>query len=155
MAMRAVPVQDKWAWVSGLLAVGLGLAAHLTAGGSAPALPVLLGFAALCCLGAQLLARWVHGPLILLLVSGVAQQLLHFGFAAFGGYYPGSGWVEHLHSAAPGPGDPPAAAGFSGGPPHIMLYTHMAAAILTLVVAAGVTGLLKRASLTATKGNTA
>jgi len=155
MAMHAVNVQDKWAWVSGLLAVGLGLVAHMVAGGSAPALPVLLALAALCCLAAQLLARWVHGPLILLLISGVAQQLLHFGFAAFGGYYPGSGWVEHLHGVGQSPGDAPAAAASSGGSPHIMLYTHMAAAILTLVVAAGVTGLLRRASLTATKGNTA
>ncbi|WP_281450534.1 hypothetical protein [Paenarthrobacter nitroguajacolicus] len=153
--MRAAPVQDKWAWVSGLFAVGLGLAAHMTAGGSAPALPVLLGFAALCCLAAQLLAHWVHGPLLLLLASGVAQQLLHFGFAAFGGYFPGSGLVDHLHGASQSLSDAPALAASGGGSPHIMLYTHMAAAILTLALTAGVTGLLRRASLTATRGNTA
>jgi len=155
MAMHEVPVQDKWAWVSGLLAVGLGLAAHMAAGGSAPAVPVLLGFAALCCLAAQLLARWVHGPLLLLLASGVAQQLLHFGFAAFGGYFPGSGLVDHLHGVGQGLGDAPAAAGAGGGSTHLMLYTHMAAAILTLVLAAGVTRLLNRASLAATRSNTA
>ncbi|MEV7661650.1 hypothetical protein [Paenarthrobacter sp. NPDC089316] len=153
--MRAAPVQDKWAWASGLLAVGLGLAAHMVAGGSAPALPVLFGFGALGCLAAQLLARWVHGPLILLLMSGVAQQLLHFGFAAFGGYFPGNGLVDHLHGAGQGIIDVPAAAASSGGSPHIMLYTHMAAAILTLAIAAGVTKLRKSASLAATRSNTA
>ncbi|WP_284985156.1 hypothetical protein [Arthrobacter sp. fls2-241-R2A-172] len=153
--MSAIPVQDKWAWVSGLLAVGLGLAAHMAAGGSAPAIPVVLGFAALCCLAAQLLARWVHGPLLLLLASGVAQQLLHLGFIAFGGYFPGTGLVEHLHGTGQGLGDVPAAGASDGGSPHIMLYTHMAAAILTLVVTAGVTRLLNRASLRATEGNTA
>ncbi|UXM92112.1 hypothetical protein [Paenarthrobacter sp. JL.01a] len=165
--MGAVPVQDKWAWVSGLIAVGLGLAAHMLAGGSSPAFPVLLGLAALCCLAAQLLARWVHGPLILLLISGVAQQLLHFGFAAFGGYFPGNGWFEHLHGAGQALGDATAVAASIGGSPHIMLYTHMAAAILTLVAAAGVARVARRAassrratmsrraSPAATKSNTA
>ncbi|MFF2842181.1 hypothetical protein [Paenarthrobacter sp. NPDC057981] len=158
--MRAVPVQDKWAWVSGLIAVGLGLAAHMLAGGSSPAFPVLLGFTALCCLAAELLARWVHGPLVLLLASGVAQQLLHFGFAALGGYFPGNGWFEHLHGAQV-LGDVPAGVASSGGSPHIMLYTHTTAAILTLVAAAGVSKVARRVSLgrhaspAATKSNTA
>ncbi|MFC8040302.1 hypothetical protein ACFUOZ_13195 [Paenarthrobacter sp. NPDC057355] len=151
--MRAVPVQDKRAWVSGLIAVGLGLAAHMAAGGSAPALPVLLGLAALCCLGAQLLAHWVHGPLLLLLASGVAQQLLHLGFVAFGGYFPGSGWFDHLHGAQV-LGSVPAGALPAGGSVHLMLYTHMAAAIMTLAASAGVSKLARHASLTATRGNT-
>ncbi|MBT2585092.1 hypothetical protein J7I86_04405 [Arthrobacter sp. ISL-95] len=141
--MRAAPVQDKWAWVTGLVAVALGLAAHLVAGGSAPAIPVLLAFAALGCLAAQLIARWVHGPLLLLLLSGVTQQLLHFGFDAFGGYFPGNGFLDHLHGSqatldTPADGSPDKAAAPSGGSVHLMLYTHMAAAILTLLVAWGV-----------------
>ncbi|MFK0040436.1 hypothetical protein ACIQTW_11405 [Paenarthrobacter sp. NPDC090517] len=138
--MRTPLVQEKWAWVTGFLAVALGLAAHMLAGGSIPAVPVLLGFAALCCLAAQLVARWVHWPLLLLLLSGLAQQLLHLGFDAFGGYFPGSGFLDHLHG---GQLDVPAEAGAapSGGSVHLMLYTHMAAAILTLLLASGVTKL--------------
>ncbi|MFJ6453048.1 hypothetical protein [Paenarthrobacter sp. NPDC091669] len=138
--MRGTPVQDKWAWVAGPAAVALGLAAHLFAGGSAPAIPVLLGFAALCALAAQLVSRWVHGPLLLLLLSGLAQQLLHFGFEAFGGYFPGSGFLDHVHGA-PDLGDAPAGTATSGGDIHLLLYTHMAAAILALLVAVGVTKL--------------
>ncbi|MEJ1115789.1 hypothetical protein WBN73_16640 [Paenarthrobacter sp. CCNWLY172] len=147
--MRGTPVQDKWAWVAGPIAVALGLAAHMVAGGSAPALPVLLAFAALCALAAQLISRWVHGPLLLLLLSGLAQQLLHFGFEAFGGYFPGSGLLDHLHG---GPvlgdvptGDVPTGAASGGGDRHLLLYTHMAAAILTLLVAAGVSFAVSRA----------
>lgn len=139
--MSATPVQDKWAWAWGLVATGLGLAAHLSAGGSAPALPVLVGFAALCCLAAQLTARWVHGPLILLLISGVAQQLLHFGFESFGGFFPGNGSLGHLHGSPDLPIAPTGAAA-SGGDVHLMLYTHMAAAIVTLLLAAGVSKLV-------------
>lgn len=139
--MRTPLVQEKLAWVAGLAAVALGLAAHMVAGGSAPAIPVLLGLAALGCLAAQLLARWVHGPLLLLLLSGVAQQLLHLGFDAFGGYFPGSGILDHLHggqATSPAAGAPANGAAPSGGSVHLMLYTHMAAAILTLLVASGV-----------------
>lgn len=145
MAMRGTPVQDKWAWVAGPTAVALGLAAHMFAGGSAPAIPVLLAFAALCALAAQLVSRWVHGPLLLLFLSGLAQQLLHFGFEAFGGYFPGSGFLDHLHGGqvvggVPG-GDVPGGTASGGGDIHLLLYTHMAAAILTLLVAAGVSKL--------------
>ncbi|SEJ46616.1 hypothetical protein SAMN04487917_10657 [Arthrobacter sp. yr096] len=135
--MSATPVQDKWAWVAGPVAVILGLAAHMVAGGSAPAVPVLLAFAAFGALVAQVIARWIHGPLLLLLVSGVAQQLLHLGLAAFGGYFPGNGLLDHLHGDQ-ALGELPAGAAVSGGDIHLLLYTHMAAAILTLLLAAGV-----------------
>lgn len=149
--MRATSVQDKWAWVSGLAAAALGLAAHLVAGGSAPAIPVLLAFAALCALAAQVVARWMRGPLLLLLVSGAAQQLLHLGFDAFGGFFPGGGFLDHLHGGGELLGGVPAGADPSGGSVHLMLYTHMAAAILTLLVAAGVSKLAAHTSFTATR----
>ncbi|MCT9870431.1 hypothetical protein [Paenarthrobacter aurescens] len=152
--MSATPVQDKWAWVAGPVAVILGLAAHMVAGGSAPAIPVLLAFAAFCALAAQLIARWVHGPLLLLLLSGLAQQLLHVGFDAFGGYFPGSGLLDHLHGGLT-LGDVPAGPAASAGNVHLLLYTHMAAAILTLLVASGVTKLARHTSLAATRSNTA
>ncbi|WP_159735761.1 hypothetical protein [Arthrobacter sp. 9V] len=135
--MRAASVQDKWAWVTGLVAVALGLVAHMVAGGSAPAVPVLLAFAALGSLAAQLISRWVHGPLLLLLLSGVTQQLLHLGFDAFGGYFPGNGFLDHFHGSQ-ATVNAPAAEAASAGNVHLMLYTHMAAAILTLLVASGI-----------------
>lgn len=138
--MSATPVQDKWAWVAGPVAVILGLAAHMMAGGSAPAVPVLVAFAAMGALAAQVMSRWIHGPLLLLLVSGVAQQMLHWGFDAFGGYFPGSGFLDHPHGGQ-ALTDVPAGAAASGGNVHLLLYTHMAAAILTLLLAAGVSQL--------------
>lgn len=136
--MRAASVQDKWAWVTGVAAVALGLLAHMVAGGSSPAIPVLLAFAALGCMAAQLIAPWVHGPLLLLLLSGLTQQLLHFGFDAFGGFFPGGGFLDHLHGGQAPVEAPAEGAAPSGGSVHLMLYTHMAAAILTLLVASGV-----------------
>ena len=143
--MRTPLVQEKWAWVAGLAAVALGLAAHALAGGSIPAIPVLVAFAALSCLAAQLIARWVHGPLVLLFLSGLAQQVLHLGFDAFGGYFPGSGFFDHLHGEQ-AVADVPAGTATSGGDVHLLLYTHMAAAILTLLIAVGVTKLAGRRS---------
>jgi len=146
MRMRATPVQDKWAWITGLAAAGLGLAAHMAAGGSAPAIPVLLAFAALCSLAAELIARWIHGPLLLLFLSGAAQQLLHLGFSTLGGYFAGSGLADHAHTAGQALSGLPAATATSGGSVHLMLYTHMAAAILTLLVGAGVSRMLRARS---------
>ncbi|MDR6986750.1 hypothetical protein J2Y66_001220 [Paenarthrobacter nitroguajacolicus] len=154
--MRANPVQDKWAWAVGPVAVGLGLAAHMVAGGSAPAIPVLLAFAALGALAAQLIGRWVHGPLLLLLFSALAQQLLHFGFVTLGGFFPGNGVLDHLHGGQV-LGDVPAGTTSSAGDIHLLLYTHMAAAILTLLIAAALGRLIQAGrilSWAATKSNT-
>jgi hypothetical protein len=150
--MGATPVQDKWAWVAGPVAVALGLAAHVVSGGGAPAMPVLLAFVALSALAAQLIAHWIHGPILLLLLSGVAQQLLFFGFDALGGSFAGVGFLEHLHGQPQQPvnvpSDSQAGSGQAGsGQVHagdLMLYTHAAAAILTLLVAAGVSRLARR-----------
>lgn len=145
--MRTTPVQDKWAWVAGPVAVALGLAAHVISGGSAPAMPVLLAFVAFSALAAQLVARWVHGPLLLLLLSGVAQQLLFFGFEALGASYSGIGFLDHLHGQPQQVVGVPADTQAVSGQVHaadLMLYTHAAAAILTLLVAAGVSRLARR-----------
>ncbi|BCW34295.1 hypothetical protein StoSoilA2_03510 [Arthrobacter sp. StoSoilA2] len=144
--MGATPVQDKWAWVAGPVAVALGLAAHVVSGGGAPAMPVLLGFVALSALAAQLVARWIHGPILLLLLSGVAQQLLFFGFEALGGSFSGVGFLDHLHGQPQQPVAVPVDGQPASGELHagdLMLYTHAAAAILTLVVAAGVSRLAR------------
>lgn len=146
MAMNATPVQNKWRWVSGPVAVALGLAAHVASGGSAPAIPVLLAFVALAALGAQLISRWIHGPILLLLVSGAAQQVLFFGFEALGGSFPGLGTLDHFHGTGQVPAGLPVPSSGSA-PVHaadLMLYTHAAAAILTLLIGAGVARLAGR-----------
>lgn len=145
--MGATPVQDKWAWVAGPIAVALGLSAHVISGGGSPAMPVLLAFVALSALAAQLVVRWIHGPILLLLLSGVAQQLLFFGFDALGGSFSGVGFLDHLHGQPQQPVAVPADSQPGSGEVHaadLMLYTHAAAAILTLLVAAGVSRLARR-----------
>ena len=154
MAMSTTPVdvprkgtvRNKWTWVAGPVAVALGLGAHVVSGGSAPAIPILLGFVALSALAAQLITHWIHGPILLLLISGAAQQVLFFGFDALGGSFPGLGSLDHLHGTGQIPPDLPAAVS-GGGAVHgsdLMLYTHAAAAILTLLIGAGVAKLGER-----------
>ncbi|WP_284979295.1 hypothetical protein [Arthrobacter sp. fls2-241-R2A-200] len=141
-------VQEKWSWVAGPVAVALGLVAHLLSGGSAPSVPVLLALTALCALAAELVGRWIHGPILLLLISGLAQQLLFFGFDTLGGSFPGGGLLTHSHGPQQIPTDvtsganshPAAHAG------DLMLYTHAAAAILTLLIGAGVAKLVRSKS---------
>lgn len=110
-------------------------------------MPVLLAFVALAALAAQLIARWIHGPILLLLLSGVAQQLLFFGFEALGGSFPGVGFLDHLHAQPQQPVAVPSGSQPDSGQVHaadLMLYTHAAAAILTLLVAAGISRLSRR-----------
>lgn len=152
--MATIAETGRGSWVAGPAAVALGLAAHIVSGGNAPTVPVLLAFAALSGLAAQLLTRWFHGPLLFLFLSGAAQQLLHFGFDAFGGSFPGVGFLDHLHGAAPVPPNLAAwSAGSTAGSAAVhagdfMLYTHAAAAILTLLVAAGAAKLARHNSRT-------
>lgn len=117
------------AWLAGPLSTGLGLVAHLVGGGPAPGLMILGALAALLGMGAAILGRFRLPGWALLLLCGVAQQLLHWGFAIFSGGA-ASGLSEHGHGSArqePSPaGEAAAPAGYSL---HLMLYLHMAAAL--------------------------
>jgi hypothetical protein len=117
------------AWLAGPISTGLGLAAHLAAGGPAPGLPILLALAALLGMAAAIVGRFPMPGWVLLLVCGVAQQLLHLGFAVFSGGS-GSGLSVHGHGGiiqdVPPGGEVAAPAGHSL---HLMLHLHMAAAL--------------------------
>ena len=117
------------AWLAGPLSTGLGLAAHVMAGGPAPNPMIVGALAALLGMAAAILGRFPIPGWALLLLCGVAQQLLHVGFAAFSGGS-GSGLPGHGHGGIalePQPaGEVAAPAGYSL---HLMLHVHMAAAL--------------------------
>ena len=124
---RALPVVV--AWLAGPLAVGLGLAAHVLSGGQAPPLSVLLALAALVSMLASLVSRLAAPGWLLLALSGVTQQILHFAFA----FLPagaGRGQARHGHAIAWGtiPFPPSADVEHMG---DVLLVSHIAAALLT------------------------
>lgn len=121
------------AWLAGPISTGLGLAAHVAAGGPAPSPIILLALAALLGMAAAILARFAMRAWALLLFCAVAQQLLHLGFTGFSGGS-GSGLSVHGHSGIPQE-VPPAGevAAPAGHSLHLMLHLHMAAALATYV----------------------
>jgi len=124
------------AWLLGPIAAGLGLAAHVLGGGASPSLLIVVALAALLGMAAAIgkpgrLPGWG-----LLLTAGIAQQLLHFAFAAFS-ISTGFDAPTHGHGQAPAQEPGTANQGRNQGPVpydlHLLLYLHMAAALLTVV----------------------
>ncbi len=120
------------AWLLGPIAAGLGLVAHVLGGGASPSLLIVVALAALLGMAAAIgkpgrLPGWG-----LLLTAGIAQQLLHFAFAAFS-ISTGFDAPTHGHGQEPGTANQ----GQNQGPVphdlHLLLYLHMAAALLTVV----------------------
>ncbi|MCA4134195.1 hypothetical protein [Arthrobacter sp. M4] len=142
----------KVAWLGGPVAVGLGLLAHLVAGASAPAVIVVLAIAALTGLIATVLVRWGAPGWALLVASAAVQQLLHLAFTAFAGTDGLSGWFGHHVTAASlsvtqeqaTAAAPNAAAVAHIHTSELLLYTHAAAALLTVVLLTVVARLLPR-----------
>ena len=126
------------AWLAGILATGLGLAAHLGGGGGSPAVPIVVALAALLGLAAVLLERMAPARLpgwAVLVASAVAQQLLHLAFSAFSA----AGAVplpDHLHGGLPAPDVPSSPIAPASHSLHLMLYLHAAAALLSAAVVA-------------------
>jgi hypothetical protein len=121
------------AWLSGPLAVAFGTAAHLVAGQAVPGVSVLLALAALLSMGSAILAR-VNPPVwVLLLVSGVVQQVLHLTFAGLSLAASGAS-SGHVH--VPFSWEPPQAGPAVGGHAalELMLDAHVAAALMTVLV---------------------
>lgn len=119
--VRAVP--------AGLLVLGLGLGAHAVSGGQLPSGPILIALAALTALAATLVAQVrlpVWGVLLLL---GVAQQLLHWILGGLGGAPSLSGPVDH-HGEAAVPGGVSGAAQGHAPEAMLMLHAHLGAALL-------------------------
>ncbi len=118
------------AWLPGPLAVVLGSAAHLVSGGIVPAPAILLALTVLLGLSASMLARVKVPGWAVLLLSGLAQQILHLAFSALSGATGGTS-TGHGHdpAAVPALELPP------DGPPapdlHLMVHAHVAAALLT------------------------
>lgn len=146
----AVTAYSGWsrvAWLAGPVAVGLGLAAHVLGGAGVPALIVVVALAALIGLLATGLVRLRVPGWGLFLASAVVQQLLHMAFTAFAGAGGVGTWFGH-HSPAL-PSSTPAVGTLPPGTPRVdeigaadmhtselLLYTHTAAALLTVALVA-------------------
>ncbi|MDQ0661958.1 hypothetical protein QFZ35_000456 [Arthrobacter ulcerisalmonis] len=124
---------SAFTWLAGPLATVLGLAAHIAGGGQSPAIAIVAALAALLSLGAVVLERLASAQLpgwAVLLVSAVAQQLLHLAFAAFSAAsavpLPG-----HVHGGLPAPDVPPSPGAPAAHSLHLMLYLHAGAALVT------------------------
>jgi hypothetical protein len=123
-------------WLPGPVATGLGLLAHLLSGGALPWPPALLALAALLSMAASVVSRLRLPVWALLLLCGLAQQLLHPAFVLFSGVPAGPQGSPHSHVLLlpPVPGITAAPAGHLQ---ELMLVTHMAAALLTALLVAG------------------
>ncbi|ACL38375.1 conserved hypothetical protein [Pseudarthrobacter chlorophenolicus A6] len=123
------------AWLLGPIATGLGWAAHVLGGGASPSALIVVALAALLGMAAAIgkpgrLPGWG-----LLLTAGITQQLLHFAFAAFS---ISTGFDAPSHGHGQSPAQDPGTATQGQGPVahdlHLLLYLHMGAALLTLVI---------------------
>jgi hypothetical protein len=123
------------AWVAGPISSGLGLAAHLAAGGQAPGILIIAALTALLGMMAAMAGRRPLPGWAVLVAAGLAQQLLHLAFASFS---TASGFSLPGHHSASQPDVPvpgvsaPEASGTSHSL-HLMLHLHMAAALVVMV----------------------
>lgn len=131
----------------GPAAVGLGLGAHMVAGGAAPPVTVVLALTVMVSLLAAAAGRVQLPPWAVGIGSGALQQVLHLLFTALAGpnapLLPSTGHV-HAHGV-------PSSASVSapGGSalafdPHLLIVAHMAAALLTVLVALAANRLAER-----------
>ncbi|WP_284989152.1 hypothetical protein [Arthrobacter sp. efr-133-TYG-120] len=133
-------------WEVGPAAVGLGLVAHLVSGGVRPGVPVLIALTALLSMCASLLARINLPSWLLLVLCGVAQQVLHLAFDRLSGTFSVGAPAQHQHAATGlQPGQLTATPSPAGHSPDLMLDTHVAAALLTALLVARVDLSLARA----------
>jgi hypothetical protein len=123
------------AWLAGPLSTGLGLAAHVAAGGQAPGILIIAALAALLGMVAAMAGRRPLPGWAVLVAAGLAQQLLHLAFASFstanGFSLPG-----HHSASPPAPPVPGVSAPEASGASHslhLMLHLHMAAALVVMV----------------------
>ncbi|TLM88032.1 hypothetical protein [Pseudarthrobacter sp. NamE5] len=123
-------------WLAGPVSTGLGLAAHLAAGGQAPAVLIVVALAALLGMGASMLGTRRLPAWGVLLTAALAQQLLHLAFAAFstaGGFsLAGHGHGETALQEASNPAGP--APDSSSHDLHLMLHLHVGAALVVMVL---------------------
>jgi hypothetical protein len=122
------------AWLAGPLVVALGVSAHSISGESVPAASILVALTALVSMSASMVAYLRLPGWVLLLLSGLAQQVLHIAFGLFSGVVGGDS-PGHGHGILPW--QPPLPSSASSPPAHamgLMLHAHVAAALLAALV---------------------
>jgi hypothetical protein len=114
---------------AGILGLGLGLAAHALSGGAPPSTPILCGLAALAVLASTLVAQARLPVWAVMLLSGLAQQVLHWLLGGLGGAATSSLSGAEVHHGGAVPVGSGAGQGHS---PEVMLmlHAHLAAALL-------------------------
>jgi hypothetical protein len=126
--------QPGVAWLSGPLVVALGVAAHSVSGESIPVVSVLVALTALVSMSASMIAHLRLPGWMVLLLSGLVQQVLHVAFSLFSGVF-GDGSTGHGHGMFTW--QPPLPSSASSPPGHgmeLMLHAHVAAALLAALV---------------------
>jgi hypothetical protein len=119
-------------WLFGSVSVVLGLAIHAVSGHPVPAPPIVVATAALLSLAGAVVTRIGVPNWALLVLAGVGQQTVHWAFAFFSNPLATALGAGHGHAAAAqftGPGL--LLAGVPTQPLHVLLYAHVAAALLT------------------------
>ncbi|MGN7251665.1 MULTISPECIES: hypothetical protein [unclassified Arthrobacter] len=122
-------------WLFGSASVVLGLVIHAAAGHTVPAAPIVVATAALLSLAGAAVTRLGVPNWALLVLAGVGQQVIHWAFAFFSNPLATTTLAGHGHAAAAqftGPGL--LLAGVPTQPLHVLLYAHVAAALLTFLL---------------------
>lgn len=118
------------AWLAGPLATGLGWAAHMLGGGRSPALLIVVALAALLGMAAAMAGPRRLPPWAVLVVAGLAQQLLHLAFSALSSPS-GFALPGHGHGDVPSPQAAEEPGRAAPHDLHLLLYLHATAALLT------------------------
>ena len=125
-------------WLFGSASVALGLLIHAVSGHPVPAVPIVVATAAMLSLAATVLIRTGVPNWALLVLAGVEQQAIHWAFAFFSdplattlAAAAGShGHADTLQFTGPGL----LLAGVPTQPLHVLLYAHVAAALLVFLL---------------------
>jgi hypothetical protein len=122
-------------WLFGSVSVLLGLVIHAMSGHPVPAAPIVVVTAALLSLAGAVVARIGVPNWALLVLAGAGQQVIHWAFALFSNPLATTTLAGHGHAATAqftGPGL--LLAGVPTQPLHVLLYAHVAAALLTFLL---------------------
>ncbi|MFE5839350.1 hypothetical protein [Arthrobacter sp. NPDC056493] len=121
-------------WVFGSVSVVLGLVIHAVSGHPVPAVPIVVATAALLSLAGAVVTRIGVPNWALLVLAGVGQQAIHWAFAFFSDPVAtalgGHGHSDPVQFTGPGL----LLAGVPTQPLHVLLYAHVAAALLTFLL---------------------
>jgi hypothetical protein len=125
-------------WLFGAVSVVLGLLIHAVSGHPVPAVPIVVATAALLSLAGTVVIRIGVPNWALLVLAGVGQQAIHWAFAFFSdplATTPAAAVGGHEHAQPDqftGPGL--LLAGVPTQPLHVLLYAHVAAALLVFLL---------------------